>query len=50
MEDFLLIKYKWQSGVYTIKDMINFVKQGDIDKNQFFEITRLYYENIVQQN
>lgn len=50
MESFSLIKYKWESGVYTLKEMIQLVKQQELSQQQFFDITRYNYDNIKQSN
>lgn len=44
-----LIKYKWETGAYGIKEMKQLVKDGIITENQFFDITRYYY-NGIQEN
>lgn len=41
-----LIKYKWQTGVYKIQDMLKLVENGTINKQDFFEITRYNYNGI----
>lgn len=41
-----LIKYKWQTGVYKIQDMLKLVENGIINKQDFFEITRYNYNGI----
>ena len=46
MNNYNLIKYKWENGVYKIEDMIQFVKIGILNKQQFFEITRYDYYGI----
>ncbi len=50
MESFSLIKYKWESGVYTLKEMIQLVKQQELSQQQFFDITRYNYDNIKQSD
>lgn len=50
MESFSLIKYKWESGVYTLKEMIQLVKQQELSQQQFFDITRYDYNNIKQSD
>lgn len=50
MESFSLIKYKWESGVYTLKEMIQLVKQQELSQQQFFDITRYNYNNIKQSD
>lgn len=46
MNNYNLIKYKWEHGVYKIKDMIQLVNNGTLSKQQFFEITRYDYYGI----
>lgn len=46
MENYNLIKYKWQHGIYKIKDMIEFVNHKTLTKQQFFEITRYSYDGL----
>lgn len=36
----LIIKYKWESGIYNLKDMVDLVLKNVITKEQFFSITR----------
>ena len=38
-----LIRYKWETGVYGLEEVKQLVKQGVITKEQFFDITRHYY-------
>lgn len=44
MESYTIIKYKWECGAYELKDMIEFVENGILSKQQFFEITRHDYD------
>lgn len=41
-----LIKYKWQTGVYKIQDMLKLVDDETISKQDFFKITRYNYNGI----
>ena len=41
-----LIKYKWQTGVYKIQDMLKLVDNETISKQDFFKITRYNYDGI----
>lgn len=50
MENQNLIKYKWESGIYNIKDMINLVKDNVLTKEKFFEITRFSYDGIIKSH
>ena len=43
---YTLIQYKYEHGVYTIKDMIDFVDKGIITEEEFHSITRLYYDGV----
>ena len=36
----LIVKYKWENGIYNLKDMVNLVLKNVITKEQFFSITR----------
>ena len=46
MEDKDLIRYKWDIGVYSLKDMIQFVEKNIINKDQFFSITRIHFDGV----
>ena len=41
-----LIKYYWEQGSYSIKDMIDLVQSNIISKEDFFDITRMYFETM----
>lgn len=41
-----LIKYKWQTGVYGLQDMVRLVQEGTIDKQDFTDITRYSYQGV----
>lgn len=41
-----LIKYKWQTGVYKIQDMLKLVDNEIISEQEFFKITRYNYNGI----
>ena len=43
---YILLQYKYEHGVYIIKDMIDFVDKGVITKEEFHSITRLYYDGV----
>lgn len=47
MESFEMIKYKWEHGIYDITHMINLVIFEEINKEQFFEITRFNYDGLI---
>ena len=48
MESVSVIQYKWKVGVYDLKDMIKMVKDGIIDKYEFFDITRYNYDGVTE--
>lgn len=41
-----LILYKWEQGIYELKDMIRLVQQKIISKEEFFEITRYNFDGV----
>lgn len=41
------MRYKYKHGVYSVEQMVNFVKYKVISKEQFFEITRLHYDGVI---
>ena len=43
-----LVKFCWEQGSYSIKDMIELVKDGIITKQDFFDITRMHYDVMKQ--
>lgn len=47
MENKILIQYKWQHGVYQLKDMIKMVESDIITKEDFFYITRFDFDGII---
>lgn len=40
------IIYKWQHGIYDLKDMIKLVEENIISQEDFFEITRFKFEKL----
>lgn len=46
MENENIITYKWEQGVYSLKDLIYLVEFKQITPAQFFEITRQHYDTI----
>lgn len=46
MESILLIKRKWEAGVYTLQYLGYLVKKGILTKDDFFEITRYNYDGV----
>ena len=49
-DDKILIQHKWIHGIYSLKDMIDFVKNGTLTKREFFEITRYNYDGIIKSH
>lgn len=49
MEDIILIEYKWNSGVYQLKDMIRLVENQKLTKQEFFDITRYNYDGVTKK-
>ena len=47
MESVSVIQYKWKVGVYDLKDMIKMVKDGIINKDEFFDITRYNFDGVT---
>lgn len=45
-----VIKYKWEHGAYNLEDMIELVKKENITKEDFFTITRYYYDKILEKD
>lgn len=43
-ENYLLIRYKWDHGIYKIEDIIKAVEQGKITKQDFLQITSYNYD------
>ena len=43
------IKYKWENGVLSKEQMCELLEQNIIQRSDFFQITRLYYD-LVRQN
>ena len=48
MEDISLIRYKWEQGVYGLKEMVNLVRKNVINEEEFFDITRYVYSGVVE--
>ena len=46
MDTYMIIQYKWQHGVYELEDMIQFIENKILSKQQFFEITRYNYDGV----
>ena len=47
MENKDLIQYKWEQGVYQLKDMVKIVQEKIITKEDFFNITRYNFDSII---
>ena len=43
-----LIEHFWNSGSYTIKDMINLVLEGTITEEEFHSITRFDFKGTLE--
>lgn len=50
MESINVIKYKWQHGVYDLKDMIILVEKDLLNKQEFFDITRYRYHGVKNKD
>ena len=46
MDNYNVIKYKWQHGVYKITDVMKFVDRNVLNRKQFFEITGYNYDGL----
>lgn len=46
MDSFDILKYKWDCGIYSLKDMLNFVENGHISEEIFNNITRYNYKGV----
>ncbi len=42
----LIIKQKWEYGIYSLKDMVDLVLKNIITEEQFFSITRYNFNSI----
>ena len=49
MKDTILIEYKWNQGIYELKDMIELVKDQKLTKQEFFDITRYNYDGVTKK-
>ena len=45
-EQLFLLKYKWEYGVYSLKQIFDMVKENKITEEEFHEITRYNYQGI----
>lgn len=48
-ESMNIINYKWNNGVYSLKDLIILVEYKKITQKQFFEITRINYKGLIER-
>lgn len=48
-ESMNIINYKWNNGVYSLKDLIILVEYKKITQKQFFEITRINYKGLLER-
>lgn len=46
MDIYIIIKYRWQYGIYGLEDMVGLVENKILSKQQFFEITRYNYDGV----
>ena len=47
-ESFNLIRQKYKTGVYSLKDMFNFVKNKHLTEEEFEDITSYSYEGLKE--
>lgn len=47
---YFLIKYKYEMGVFSLIDLISFVKKEIITKEEFRDITSFNYEVIKERS
>ena len=47
-ESFILIRQKYKTGVYSLKDMFYLVKIGTLTEEEFEDITTYYYEGLKE--
>lgn len=45
-ESYCIIKYKYDMGVYTLKQIMDFVEKGLLSENDFHIITSYDYQGI----
>lgn len=45
-ESYYIIKYKYDMGVYTLKQILDFVEEGLLSENDFHIITSYDYQGI----
>lgn len=48
-EDYYIIKYKYEMGVYSLKEMCNFVELNWITEDNFHSITSYNYKAIKEK-
>ena len=49
MESLILIKYKWDMGIYSLEQIIRLVKNKILTKQDFFYITRFNYNGLIRK-
>ena len=47
-ESYNLIRYKYEIGIYSLKEMIELVDLGWITKKQFHQITSYSYDGVKE--
>lgn len=45
-ESYLLIKYKYERGAYTLEKMMDLVKENKISEDEFHQITGYNYQGL----
>ncbi len=43
---YTLLQYMYEHGIYTLEDLMQYVDNGNITKEQFHSITRMYYDGV----
>lgn len=43
-----LLDWLYQSGIYTAEEMMEYVRMGNITKEQFHDITRYDYDGLME--
>lgn len=49
MENLAILQYKWDTGVYGLKELSELVQLKEITEKDFFEITRYNYKSIQEE-
>ena len=50
MESLTIIKYKWETGVYGLKEMSKLVQLKKISEDEFFKITGYSYKGLHEKD